>query len=94
MLSRKISFEDKVLAQFERQNELLSAILKAQLATVIDKELSDKKLEKLYQLTGKFKIKEIAKKLSMGDKTITSIWQRWEMLGLIIKDGNVYRKVT
>ncbi len=94
MSPREKSFEDRALILLERHSELLSAILKAQLATIIDKELSDKKLERLYQLTGNLKIKEIARKLSMGDKTITSIWQRWEMLGLIIKDSKGYRKVV
>ena len=93
MLSNKIINDDEAIVLLQRNNELLSAILKAQLSDILEKELSDKKLEKLYALTGQKTIKEIAKILSMGDKTITSIWKRWEMFGILIKDNKGYRKM-
>ncbi len=76
-----------------RNNELLMAILKLHQSKYLERELSDKKLQKLYNLTGEKTIKEIAKTLSMGDKTITAVWKRWESNGLLVKEAKGYRRI-
>lgn len=77
-----------------RSNELLTVIAKALLAPMIERELSDPKLAKLYELTGRdMPVQEIARVIRASATTISDAWQRWERLGLLVKDGRRYRKI-
>lgn len=76
-----------------RTNELLMVIAKASLAPIMEKELADAKMAKLYDMTGKATFLEAKKKLGLGSNRIIDTWKRWERCGLIVKDGKSYRKV-
>ena len=79
--------------QFKRMEELLETIAKVSLAPAIKAELSKPKMDKLYAMTGKSGITEASKKLGFATGKISQIWQRWERLGLLKKEGKFYRKV-
>jgi len=79
--------------QFKRMEELLETIAKVSLAPMIKAELSKPKMAELYSMTGKLVITEISKKLGLATGKISQIWQRWEMLGILKKEGKSYRKV-
>ena len=83
----------EILHALKRNNELLALIAKISITEVFENEFSDPKFKKLYELTGSKNQKEIAKSLSMGDKTITAAWKRWESMGLLVKEGNIYRRI-
>lgn len=68
------------------------ALVKKQLKDEIDTQLDDANVKKLYLLTGLHSIRELEKKVNIPRSTISDIWKRWEQLGLIIKDGQQYRK--
>ena len=82
----------ELILLFKRNNELLSVIAKANLAPVLARELSDKKYEKLYSMTGKKSSRDISKALKISVGAISNQWKKWEMLGLLIKDGKNYRR--
>lgn len=75
-----------------RTNELLSLIAKALLSDVVERELSDDRMRRLYELTGQRSRDDLAKHLKMSATTVSKAWRRWEEIGLLIKDGNHYRR--
>jgi predicted transcriptional regulator len=77
----------------DRIIELLETLVKIELGPVIAKELKDKKMQKLYELTGKNNVTELKNKLNISLGTISNIWQKWESLGLIKKEGKSYKKI-
>jgi len=84
---------DEILASLSRLEASLEILIKAQLAPVEKAEIGNEKMAALYELTGSATQPEIKKKLRMSANTISDTWKRWERLGLLVKDGNRYRKV-
>jgi biotin operon repressor len=81
-------------ALLQRTNDLLLILVKAHLRPVIEAELSDSKRKELYLLTGgSVPIKKLSEKLGMSTGAISRVWQHWEDVGLLIKDGKSYRRV-
>jgi len=79
--------------QFKRIEDLLETLVKINLAPVIKSELSNSKMKRLYEMTGKYGVTEISKNLGFATGKISLIWQKWERHGLLIKEGKSYRKV-
>ena len=78
----------------QRTNDLLLILVKMQLRAVIVAELSDPKKKSLYELTGTaLPVKKISEQIGMATGTISTTWQHWEDVGLLIKDGKSYRRV-
>lgn len=88
-----MSEQSEVLRSLQHLEDLLTVLVKAQLADVIAREFSDAKMKKLYDLTGDHSARELAKEMKCSPMKISRTWQRWENLGLIIKDGQQYRTV-
>jgi len=88
-----MSEHDKIATRLQRIEELLTVLVKNQLSDVINKELNDPKKKKIFELTGKYSASEIGKKAKTSAMTVSRLWQAWEALGLLIKDGKNYRKV-
>lgn len=84
--------EKELIQLLRRNNELLTLIAKTTLAPVLDHELADPRQRELYVLTGRKTTTELAKKLKMSATTISQLWRRWEQIGLLIKDGQRYRR--
>lgn len=84
---------DEILETLERTNELLELIAKISLGKIIEKEVYDEKLKKLYELTGKESITSISKKIGISSGKISAIWKKWEAIGMIVKDGKSYRRI-
>lgn len=80
--------------QFKRIEELLETLVKINLKNIVASELEDPKLKKLYDLTGQHKVNDISKKLGFSTGKISQIWQKWESMGLLKKQGKLYRKIT
>jgi hypothetical protein len=86
--------EGTVVALIKRTNELLEVLVKLQLGDVLKNELADPKRRQLYELTGgNLARPAISAKVGMSGGAISGHWQRWEQLGLLIKDSKSYRKV-
>lgn len=85
--------DPSVASLLQRNNELLEILVKLQLKSTLNEELSDPKNRKLYELTGNKSIGEISKELKMSAGKISGIWKRWEQQGLLIKDGRSYKRV-
>lgn len=84
---------NEIIETLKRTNELLELIAKISLGEVLEKELHDDKLIKLYELTGKESVTNIGKKIGISSGKISSIWKKWETIGLIVKDGQKYRRI-
>jgi len=72
--------------------ELLRVIARALLSPVIERELSNKRVAQVYEMTGQATRPEIEKKSGFSGGKISGLWIRWERLGLLVKDGKSYRK--
>ena len=44
-------------------------------------------------MTGKNTVREISKKTKVATGSISKIWSQWEEIGLVIKEGQKYKKV-
>ena len=86
--------DDQVRESIARIEEHLATMVKLQMAPVLEKELQDEFRQKLWALTGKAKREEIRKKLKCGPNRIAETWARWEQAGLIVRDGQNYRKLV
>jgi hypothetical protein len=81
-------------ALLQRTNDLLLTLVKTQLRAVTAAEFSDPKKKALYDLTGTaMPVKKISEQIGMATGTISTTWQHWEDVGLLIKDGKSYRRV-
>lgn len=87
--------EANELAQLlRRTNELLTILAKKALQDVLEDELRTDRNRDLYELTGgTISVRAISKKVHSSLGSISRKWQRWEELGLLVKDGGRYRKV-
>jgi hypothetical protein len=83
----------EMLKRLARIEQLLELLTKTQLAPILQKELNDPRMAELYDLTGRYGQREIKKKLSMSANTISTAWNRWEQLGLLVREGQEYRRV-
>ena len=83
-----------IAALLQRTNELLSILVKAQISPVLQRELAKDVHRKLYDLTGKaVSVKDISTQVGLSRGTISTVWNRWEELGLLVKDKGRYRRV-
>ena len=88
--NEKLEDERQIL---ERIEELLKLIAKTLLSDRIDAILGNKSHRILYEETGVTPVKQLAKKTGLSTGAISLLWQKWEKLGLLIKDGKHYSKV-
>jgi len=49
--------------------------------------LIDKKHRLLFEGAGQFPVTELSKKTGLSTATISRLWQKWEQMGLLVKDG-------
>jgi hypothetical protein len=85
--------QEKVITSLTHIEELLTVLVKRYLSEIIEKELSNSDMKELYTITGNCSARQAAKKLDCSLGKISNIWQKWESLGLLVKDGKTYRKV-
>jgi hypothetical protein len=85
--------ESEILGYLKRIEELLTIVAKTQLGPILQREIEDKRMAELWELTGKATQREVKTKLNMSADTISSAWQRWERLGLLVREGKEYRRV-
>lgn len=88
-----MSGNEEVLETLKRIEEWVAIIAKAQLAPVAKSEFADGKMAKLYGMTGKASQTQIQKTLKLSPNRISDAWKRWEQQGLLIREGQRYRKV-
>jgi len=84
--------EFDILATLQRMEALLRILVKLELRSIMDTELTTDMLRKLYEMTGATNAREITRATGLGLGTVSRTWSRWEQLGLVIKDGKYYRK--
>ena len=89
-----MSEESDALAVLKRIELLLAALVKKQMSSILEQELSDDKKRELYLLTGKKTMRELVSQTNSSSATISGLWQRWESLGLLVKNGKKYVKVV
>jgi predicted HTH transcriptional regulator len=85
--------ESEILGSLKRIEKWLAIVAKTQLGPILQREIADKRMAELWQLTGKATQREVKTKLNMSADTISSAWQRWERLGLLVREGKEYRRV-
>lgn len=78
--------------KLKRIEDLLEVLVKIKLSSVIESELSEPKMLKLYEMTGKFPSSQISKEIGFSTGKISNIWQEWERKGILRKEGKKYKK--
>ena len=81
------------LKSLKRIEDLLTVLARAALADRIDEIMNDKSHRVVLELTGKMTVRQLAKKTGLSRMTISRLWQKWEEIGLLAKDGKQYRRV-
>ena len=78
----------------KRTNDLLLVLVKAQMREVLERELTDTKRKKLYELTGAgIPTKTLSQRVGMATGIISETWQRWEQVGMLVKEKGKYRRI-
>lgn len=85
--------QEEIVIRLKHVEDLLCSFVKSQMFSIVEKELNDPKIKKLYNLTGEYTTRELENKVGLSRSTISNTWKHWESLGLLIKDGKTYRKV-
>jgi hypothetical protein len=80
-------------ASVQHVEELLGVIARKMLGADLEQLLKNKDYRYLYEHTGKVPVKQLAKKTGLSTATISRAWQRWEQVGLLVKDGKQYKTV-
>ena len=88
-----MSGNEDVLEALKQIERWVAVIARTQLAPVAKIEFADDKMAKLYEMTGKASQAQIQKTLRLSPNRITDAWKRWEQQGLLIREGQRYRKV-
>ena len=83
----------EVLKKLGHLEQLLVLLTRTQLEPVLQKEFADPRMQNLYELTGTRGQREIKKELNMSANTISDAWKRWEQMGLLVREGQEYRRV-
>jgi DNA-binding MarR family transcriptional regulator len=86
-------FEHESLKVLQRIEQWVAIIAKAQLGPILQAELADPRMAQLYRLTGTSTQREVKAALKMSATTISDAWNRWEQLGLLVREGKEFRKV-
>jgi Fic family protein len=86
--------ESPELQCLRRIETLLTALVRFNAAETLKEIAADRKLSRLFELTGKTTVREASQKTGLALGTISRAWQEWEKLGLIAKDGTQYRKLV
>jgi len=81
------------LKSLKRIEDLLTVLARAALADRIDEIMNDKSHRVVLELTGKMTVRQLAEKTGLSPMTISRLWQKWEEIGLLAKDGKQYRRV-
>ena len=76
----------------KRIRELMEFLVKEKISKILEKR--NPKERQIYELTGIKKQNDIIKALGVSSKKISKLWQDWEKEGILIKDGQKYKKVV
>ncbi len=58
------------------------------------KAISTELEEKIFELTGSLNRDDICEKLKISPNTVSDLWSQWLDFGLIMKQGNSYKKTV
>ena len=84
----------QILELLEKNNLMLEALLRSQLAETMKAELTSPALRKLYAMTARgAPVREIAKATGIATGTASRIRQRWAQRGLMVKVGRDFKTV-
>ena len=72
---------------------LMKFLVKQKVREVVEKNISGAKEKKVYDLTGVKKRETIQKETGFSAGKISGLWNKWEQLGIIIKEGKNYKKI-
>ncbi len=90
MKNETMSNEEQTLQRIE---VLLKLIAKNLLSDKIEEIVKDRQRRIVYENTGIHSQPELVKKTGLSAGTISNLWQKWETMGLLAKDGNRYRRI-
>lgn len=76
----------------KRIREMMEFLVKEKISKILEKR--NPKERQIYELTGIKKQNDIIKTLGVSSKKISKLWQDWEKEGILIKDGQKYKKVV
>ena len=79
--------------KFDRLLELMEALTRITLSQILGKELDDPKKRKLYDLTGRAKVRDLVQRTGLSAGTISGLWKKWHSMGILKKRGKSYFRV-
>ena len=85
---------DEIVQSLRNIEKYLEALVKFQYSQMKKQAIGNETEEKAFDLTGKKKRDDICDELHISSKTLTALWNRWDELGLLVKEGNIYKKTV
>lgn len=85
---------EETLKTLQSIEQHLQALVRFQYAEKRKQAFANETEEKAFELTGVKGRDEICTELRIGSKTLTAWWNKWFDLGLLVKEGNSYKKTV
>jgi len=76
-----------------RIEHLLSLLARQAVRETLEKELETETARAVYAKTGTKTAREIAQEVNVGIATVSRMWNRWEELGLLVKEKGRFSRV-
>ena len=85
---------DEIAQSLKSIEKHLEVLVRFNYAQLKKQAFSNKTEEKVFELTGIKSRDEICNGLKISPNTLSELWGKWLELGLLVKQGNSYKKTV
>ena len=86
--------DPEILEYLNSIDQHLKVLVKVNFALLKMQVPMDDTENRAFELTGEMKRDEICTKVQISATTLSALWNRWYDAGLLVKDGNSYKKAV
>ncbi len=86
--------DHEILLTLKHIEELLETLVRFNYTHLKKEAFTNPIEEKIFSSTGVKSREEIRNDLKISPNTLSDLWSKWVDLGLLVKDGNTYKKTV
>jgi hypothetical protein len=86
--------DDNLAAILRDIEKHLAALVRFNHAQIMKEAITSPLEQKVFEMTGVKGQKEICSELHISASTLSELWNKWADLGILIKQGNGYKKTV
>ncbi len=83
---------DEITQSLKNIEKLLGILVRFQYSTILTQAINNELDGKIFDLTGVKSRNEICSELKISPNTLAETWSKWLELGILVKQGNSYKK--